>query len=81
MKIILLTPFSPLLGPQWCFLALWTPKLQENVISYIILLSASLMCVYVIPTQLEKCLLSYFDFTDFGGHPWGAQFLGCQLQI
>ena len=39
------------------------------------------MCVYIIPTQLEKGLLSYFDFTDFGGHSGGAQFLGCQLQI
>ena len=37
------------------------------------------MCVYVIPTQLEKCLLSYFDFTDFGGHPGEAQFLGCPI--
>ena len=38
------------------------------------------MFVYGITTQLEKCLLSYFDFADFGGHLGGAQFLVCQLQ-
>ena len=38
------------------------------------------MFVYGITTQLEKCLLSYFDFADFGGRSGGAQFLGCQLQ-
>ena len=38
------------------------------------------MCVYDITTQLEKCLLSCFDFVDFRGRPGGAQLLGCQLQ-
>ena len=38
------------------------------------------MSVYGMTTQLEKCLLSYFDFADFGGRPEGAQFLRCQLQ-
>ena len=74
-------PFFSHFGPtKFFFVALWFPKLRDNVIIYIILLpdfiNVSLWHNYTI----RNLLLSFSDFGYFGGRPGGAQNLGCQSQ-
>ena len=76
-------PFDPLCCPFWAhngvFVALWTPKLQENVISYIILLSDFINVCLCHTYTIRKMFIIIFRFYRFWGSSRGSAIFGVSV--